>query len=436
MWRWRLFFSLIFVVLIAISIFSLSGDSTAFAQPAAQAKPAEWWDGRWTYRLPVMIQTGGYERIDKPVEIELDFIVLFNSVFAIGEAVDPHSIRVIEVERSGKILREVDSQFDPAPGFDPLRNAVGSLIWMLDEVPSGGARFFYVYFDSALKGAKPKAEVKSRVTLSSPDGDSWKFSAPPYGFYTFQKSGGAFRIFAHKDVQDNAEGDWVRSDLSHFQGIPNLHSPDFSTIFHQTYDGLKSSDGGWNVKSEMISEGPLKMTIRSRHVIAKGTSQGEWEIVYEIFPSTIRCTVTKGNENGFAFIQEAAPGGNKLGPEDFARLANEDQPRRLGQGNFNEDLSPEWAYQGEDGVKEKLYFIHAQDDKVKDAVLEFPQYHFWVVGWGRGGAPNAVSPGMKDYPAAFYFGFREAQDHAEMVRFIESLRQPLPIITLPVEKNP
>ncbi len=393
-----------------------------------------WWDQRWKYRLPVMVQSGEYERIDKPVELKIDFTNLFGNIQAIGGELDVESIRVIQVKRSGEIVGRVQHQFDKAENYDALRNAEGTLIWMIDEMPAESAQYYHVYFDT-LHGKKKSQEDEfaAKVKCREIDDDHWEISAHPYGFYTFQKSGGTFRIFAPKEVEDNHEGDWVRFDHSHYQGIPNMHSPDFSTLFHQRYEGLEASDGEWKVESRLVQEGELKVTIRSQHVIESGISEGTWAIVYEMFPSTIRCTVTQGNKEGFALIHEVTPGGNEYEKNDFVRLSIDEKKRRPGEGDFNEDISPEWAYQGEDGMKKKLYFIHMEDDAVNDAVLEFSQYHFWVVGWGRGAGKNTVRPGINSYPARFYFGFIEAENHEEMKTFINSLRDPLTILTLPVE---
>ncbi len=397
---------------------------------------SNWWNSAWHFRLPILVDSGSFERIDKLVELAINFTQLFSEANAIEIPLDLNSIRVVEVTNKGQFVSQVNSQFERAKEFNATTNAAGKIIWMMSgTVPKGTTKYYHLYFDSTVNGFKPKIEVSPLITRSSPDKNHWKFSTP-YGYYTFEKSGGTFSIFAPEDVTDNTDGDWVRFDHSRYQGIPNMHSPDFSTIFHQTYPGLLSSNQQWQVYSHLIDEGSLKTTLRSNHKINSGLSAGEWEIIYDVFPSTIRCTVTKGNAQGFALIQEATPGGNKYSSNDFLRLSTDSIARSPKHRNFNQDISPEWAYQGDSKIAQKLYFIHLQDDQVKDAVLKFPQYDFWVVGWGRGAHKNLlqrVQPGINIYPASFYFGFYEAQDHEAMLRFINSTSQPLKITSSGVE---
>lgn len=393
------------------------------------AQPDDWWNPDWNYRLDVSVDSGAVTRIDKPVELPINFTAAFEQLRASGKMLDHQSIRIIDV--SGESPKEIASQFEPYKDFQAKNNAIGVLVWMMEGTTQPRIdKRYQVYFDTITNGPKHSPEFTNYLTLSEPDEDSWKISAPGYGFYTFQKSGGVFRVFSPHDVEDNALGDWVRFDKSHYQGIPNMHSPDFSTIFHQTYDDLVASDNQWDATSELIIDGPVKSVIRSEHKIESGISTGTWEIFYEIFPSTIRCTVTKGNDKGYALIHESTPGGNQFDEDDFIRLSTDDAPRRLGDGNFNQDIEPEWAYQGDDKVKHKLYFIHNQDDDIKDAVLEFPQYDFWVLGWGRGDGATNVSPGINTYPQSYYFGFYPAENHGQMVTYIRSLTTPVkPTVT-------
>jgi hypothetical protein len=395
------------------------------------------------FRLPVMVETGAYRRIDKPVEVPIDFAASLAEAGVSGARIDPTSVQVIAEDGQGGTgagrlgvggAVSIPCQLD----LDPDDRSTGTVTWLLaGETPAWTRRRFTIVFGTRpqLGSAGAGVAASHRLRLWEPDAEHWRIEAPPYGYYTFEKGGGAFNVFSPVDVADDGDGDWVRFDLSHYQGIANVHAPDFKTIFHQWYPGLVSSDGAWKVRSELVAAGPLKVTIRTTHVVDQGTAAGHWELRYEILPSTVRATMVRGGPGGFAFIHEAAPGGRALDPQHaFVRLSVDEAPRRLSDVRFNAPVGHGWAYQGDDRVPHKLYLAEMQDDGVLDAVLPFPQFHFWVVGWGRGAKAGTLSRGITTYPATFYQGFVDdgvtgGVDHEAVVAFIESIRQPLSVTT-------
>ncbi len=393
-----------------------------------------WWNDDWHFRLPVMVQSGPQPRQNAVAEYTLNFNELFSQIGEIGSAVDANSIRVVEVKRSGKIINEQPSQFDPDEDFDPLRRARGKLSWLLGEFPAKTARFFHIYFHTNLYGFKTKPAFNHLVVLESSNNDFMN-AKTPFGWFTFETNGGVFTVFASSKVEDNKEGDWIKSTESHPQGLPIVQSPDFSPIFHPFHQSLKNTAGQWNVQSEIIANGPLKIAIRSSHTIASGTSQGEWEMLTEFLPSTIRSTILKGNKNGFALTTNITPGGNKIDENDRLCAASSDFPKRTGFKTQTEDQSPEWTYVIDEKRDNTFYAIHTHDDSMKDMVAESPQHQSWQLGWGRGVEANRVNPGMITYPSTFYFGFCEYSKHSKITQFIQSLQQPLSYFALPIEQK-
>lgn len=417
------------IIFLLLTFFSLNLLSSA----QNEGRPP-WWNSDWHFRLPVMVQSGPQPHHNAVAEYSLNFNELFSRIGEIGSAVDVNSIRVVEVQRSGIIIDERPSQFDPDEDFDPLRRARGKLTWLLGELPAKSARFFHIYFDTNLHGFKTKPVFNPIVTLESSNNDFMNINTP-FGWFTFQKKGGVFTVFAPTKVEDNEVGDWLKTTENNSQGLPIVQSPDFSPIFHPYHQSLKNSAGHWNVQSEIIVNGPLKIAICSSHTITSGNSQGEWEMLTEFLPSTIRSTILKGNKNGFALTTKITPGGNEIDENDMLRVASSDFPKQTGFNAQTKDQSPEWAYVIDEKQDKTFYAIHTHDDSMKDMVAEYLQHQSWKIAWGRGLDANQVNPGMVTYPSTFYFGFCENSNHSKITQFIQSLQQPLSYFALPIEKK-
>ncbi|MBN2053006.1 hypothetical protein JW756_05875 [Candidatus Woesearchaeota archaeon] len=109
---------------------------------------APWWSTSWHYRIPVDINTTGYERNYYLIEDDINFTdILVNQLNITGKTLDTNSIRVVEWEADNDSI-EKPSIFVQSDGFNATTNAVGKVSWILDGVTSlGTVRNFYVYFD-------------------------------------------------------------------------------------------------------------------------------------------------------------------------------------------------------------------------------------------------------------------------------------------------
>jgi|GEM_PF-761220 len=121
-----------------------------------------WWDKSWHYRAFIEVDAGNYERREVVVKLKEDFGLLFKQI-GLSEEVDPGSIRMVEYNPAGKILKEVPAQ------FDALEGPKGELIFIMPgrTLPKQ-KRFFYLYLDSKKAQKKPK---KSEISVSVAEGE-------------------------------------------------------------------------------------------------------------------------------------------------------------------------------------------------------------------------------------------------------------------------
>jgi len=176
----------------------------------------------------------------------------------------------------------------------------------------------------------------------------------------------------------------------------------------------------------MVYSGPVRYRLRSEHIFGdRGSDQRSnttYEIFHDIFPHTVRATMTKGNADGFACIVELTPGGDDYESSDYVTRPSG------AKGSFNGDLSPEWVYLGDANDPNKFFFIHVEDDNVNDAAQPYGGIKMIMAGWGR-----SADPGIRTYPSTFYFGFDRAPDHVGMTKVINSIHHPLTIEIKPTQ---
>jgi hypothetical protein len=145
-------FLLIFIFLTRIETAQLSSD--------------KWWRGSWHYRFKLIINSTGYDRVDWPVEYDINFTSLLESLNVSGNF-DLNSTRVFEYDANGNLLYEVPSQFDPSEDFNSSTNAFGTLVFLMNgTTPANAKRYYYVYFDILENGAKPQATYPTNLTYS------------------------------------------------------------------------------------------------------------------------------------------------------------------------------------------------------------------------------------------------------------------------------
>jgi len=162
----------------------------------------EWWDVSYHYRIPLVIDAGPYERIDMPVEVDLN---LSHYLHKAGNknTVDLNSIRVVEYESSGamkvqdpeaeyEVQYEVPMQFDTDPTtFDPKERAEGELVFIAKgKMEINESRYFLVYFNDEEHG-EPKVAPDYETDLKTTHtGNTYKFENRNYTIEASTEAGG------------------------------------------------------------------------------------------------------------------------------------------------------------------------------------------------------------------------------------------------------
>lgn len=100
----------------------------------------DWWNSSWTWRIPVQLDSGMYERKGEVVALKLDMTELLK------EPIDPNSFRLIKKEANREVPFELRS--------DQTR---ATIIWRVD-LPSLTEEVYDLYFDSVKNGPKAKPD--------------------------------------------------------------------------------------------------------------------------------------------------------------------------------------------------------------------------------------------------------------------------------------
>lgn len=358
------------------------------------------------YKIGVEVHSGDYEYQDKLIALEINFNEKLKECNAYGKKVDLESIKVIEVNAAGDSITDCIAQYD-----------LDKLLWTMEgNTPASKTRFYNILFNTT---DVPSIEFLKTKLIEKVDlGSKWAFNTPS-GYYVYDKKGGAFDVFAPQKCTDNEHGkDWVRGDYKEYNGILNVGDPNTKGIFHPHND-IEADDGIWKgSKSELVLEGPIHYQIRSINKFGDlpddYRSNTTYSILFDIYANYIKATVTAGNEHGYAAIMEMTPGGDSLEITDYVIRSNGQKYSK--NDTLAMDISPEWFFAGDADDSSKLFFIHAEDDSIKDGIHWYDFMQGLMIGWGRG-----ANPGINTYPNTYYFGFSDAADYGEMKKLVASI---------------
>lgn len=375
--------------------------------------------GDMKYRLPIEVKSGEYERYDKPVQIELNFTQLLNKLSS-NKAFDNSSIRVVEVNSSGKIIDEsVVFQFDKADNYDPETNAAGTLVFMIKgTTPEDETRYFHILFGEAggyyIQPVFPK-QVQFDDYIRHEGYQSFKVETRNATYY-YHKKGSGFASM--EDIEGN---DWIgfhptieRKDgpKGAYRGIPNIAPA-----------GFHPGAGENNSVSKILAQGPIKLKIQSE------TTDGKWGCIWEIYPYYAMMTLFKKGEAPYWILYEGTPGGefnltdygiNSAG-EKFAL------PEYTIDNKWNGNLpEPEWVYFGDANLNRVLYLIHHEYSDVIDEYWHFGEAGMTVFGFGRGPREEGWQR-LTAVPTHLTIGFAQDNDFAVVSKVINSAFQELDI---------
>ena len=360
------------------------------------ASAQEWYDPAVTGRVPVDVDPAGYQRVDKPVEVDLDFAVLLQALGKPG-TFDPDSLRVVDAGSNQPVPFQLDT---------------GTLVFIavgtLDSI-----RRFHIYFDAG-SGFTP-AQVPLLVSVTDGVVDE--------GWESFMIESQNATYYYHKEcagfssLEDADGNDWISyapsgGSAGDYRGIPNL-----GDWAHPGRDAL-------NPGSELLSGGPVRVRIRS------ATGDGAWEKHWDIFPKYARMTLDKSGGN-YWFLYEGTPGGG-LDANDYC--VRSPGTRTDINTDWHEDLpDPEWAYFGDESLGRIIYLIHHEDDNHSDQFWQM-QNNMTVFGFGR--EYTCCGMYMTAAPAHFTVGLADATTIGEALPIIDGAWRPLQItVGEPEEKS-
>ncbi len=335
-----------------------------------------WWNSNWNYRVSLSVNSGNYQRFNRPAEVAINFTSYFSSD-DVSTAFDLNSIRVLEANSKGQIITEnIPFQFDPAKGYNAISNANGTLIFLLNNnTPVQSERYFQVYFDVA--GGKYKSPTfTSQVNVTDnvfDEGQNSFLISTDVADYNYQKIAGGF-----SSIVDNNGNDWLNyhptgGAAGNYRGIPNLVPP---------WDGGHFHPGSATSTTTLVHQGPLKATIRSK------TKDGLWEVQWEFFPQFARMSVLLAEKN-FWFLYEGTPGG-LLDANDFVVRSNGAEIPYT--SSWNGDLPiHEWVYFSDSQVGRSIFLAHHENDTAVDSYRQ-KNNKMTVFGFGRNGSQSLIQP--------------------------------------------
>ncbi len=395
-----------------------------------------WWDTGWDYRVLISVNSGSHTRLDKPVEVNLNFTQLLAEAGGNGEF-DPGSMRIIEKNTLDAVVAtDVPLQFDPANDYDAVANASGTLIFMLSGTTAvQSIRYFELYFDVAAKllpGQSVPAQVRLTDNVTDEGQASYRIETAA-GVYFYHKEGAGF-----SSLNDIEGYDWIgyntaAGNAGAFRGIPDLVRPADGGYFHPGVVGLTSS---------VVRQGPLRITIESR------TVDDLWKVRWEIYPTYATLTTLKV-KSVYWFLYEGTPGG-ALDSNDFVVRSDGTQ------SDFDDawcndtssyvilpttcafpgpDWSQEWLYvsdpsRGTSG--RSIYFAHHENDAVLDSYRRASGAGaMTILGFGRfDNSPLLTATGQQ-----VTFGLTEGTDFAGVKKVVRSAYEPLTIGVQPASRR-
>ncbi|HAQ20537.1 MAG TPA: hypothetical protein DCR40_15105 [Prolixibacteraceae bacterium] len=352
------------------------------------------------YTLPITIQANGYTRIDKPVEVQLNFSTLLSQA-GINTSFSEKSLQLIEVSPSGEILNsQIPFQFDKAPEFEAGKKALRTLVFLMQGITAPNqSRYYKLYFDDK---DHPENPVKSLVSIQNIDAyegyAAYKINTPTAEYYYHISSGG----FA--SIKDKEGKDWVSYHpndepesgfMGRYRGIPNIAPP----LFHPGSPEPKKY-------SKIIVEGPIKISLMTE------TEDKQWRTKWDIYPDYATMTLLQKGQEPYWILYEGTPGG-EFNVEDYWVRSNgtrEVMKPYLLKSQWTGHLpSPKWVYFGDHQLDRVLYYIHHEDYPHEDVLWHSGDGGMTVFGFGRGPTQKNWQQ-LSNAPAHLTLGFSEKND--------------------------
>lgn len=309
-------------------------------------------------RIAIEVRAGGFERFEKPVEVEL-------------RERPENPVQVVEVDSGGRVVNPtVPFQIDGA----------GLVFLMKGTTPGDAIRRFEV------REAKNAPAVKALLTLT--DNVEWQGQASykivtQYATFHYHKAGAGFASMIDQDGRDWIGYRPLGGPDGKYRGIPNLVNPEGH--FHPGETGCSS---------RLSNAGPLRITIDSE------SKDKKWAARWDIFPQYARLTVLRA-PRAYWFLYEGSLAGT-FDPEQQYIVRSGGQ-RTPATERWDGDIEgPEWLYFSDTRIHRALFLVHHQDDAAIDSYWPM-QGQMTVFGFGR----LKLDASMDATPNQFTIGFAE-----------------------------
>ncbi|MEI6033038.1 MAG: hypothetical protein WCS65_02005 [Verrucomicrobiae bacterium] len=392
-----------------------------FIMPVLAKNPTRpWFDGAKRYRVKITACATPFA--DELLEIPVNFSQLLK---AKHEPVDIETIRIVETSHDG--LQELSSatpfQFDKASNFS-LKRVAGTLLFITkksDQADADRMRYYEVYFDTSPEARTPPptpAPLLTMDTQATDEGmDCLRITNKSAVFFFQKQAGGLSSLF------DKDGADWINFNASikgpagTYRGLPNMVNASRLQKIKDGKPSLKAlklppehappagyevvpiiprndyfHPGFSNCKTEIVHEGPLKITLKA------ASDDGGWICLWEFLPDYARMTVLKAKRS-YWFLYEGTPGG---GPDCKAghcvRMDGEKLPLDVAWKSVSSGL--QWAYFESPNSENAFYLAH---NATRPTVMSY-----WllddamtVFGFGRDGMQQQLRGAGQEFLIGF-----------------------------------
>ena len=376
--------------------------------------PVTCWDTLRNFRVPATIDPTGFERYNKPVDININFTQMLGILGQTG-TFDETSIKVVETDVSGSVCGSpVPFQFDKDTDFNSTTKASGTVVFIMNgTTPANTNRYYQVYFGLAGGSYSPVyAAPQVAITDNIIDEGQSSFRITANGStYYFQKQAGGF-----SSLVDSSGNDWISYSpvvgTAEFRGIPNVAA---GGIFHPGFKCCTSS---------IVTQGPLKIRVRAV------SPDGKWESLWDFYPGYATMTMVKA-ATGFFFLYEGTPGGVLEPDNDF--MVRPDNKKTLLSESWTGDLdAQEWAYFSDPAVDKSLFVAHQEDDGFQDTYWPFKTNVLTVFGFGR--TDNPATGWLSSVPQHYTIGLMNGTGFSQNAMNIYSIYKELGITKGAIEQ--
>lgn len=412
---------LITVVLVWAAAVAMLG----LAHPDASTAVGEpWWNTNWAYRVGIDVDADGYARVNKPVEVDINFTTLLNGLGETG-SLETESIRVVEINGAGVVVVDnVPFQFDKADNYHATNNARGTLVFLMqNSTGTNATRRYHVYFDVA--GAFTPPSFTPLVSLT--DGVTHKgyesIRIETAGAeYFYHKPGGGFATLLDKNNKDwlgwGPAVPGIGGEANDFRGIPNMVHPNDGGYFHP---------GRNTASTTVLRKGPLKVTFKSV------SEDNKWEALWDIFPGYARMTLLKVDPGKqYWFLYEGTPGGVLEVNSDT--LTRSDGETILASEKWTTDIpGEEWLFVSDPNLNRSIFLIHHQVDELVDGYYpSTPNNLMTIFGFGRSGNSRYLN----GLPRQFTYGLVDSTAIGPVGSAVRNAYKPLAVSLSAPEQQP